>query len=151
MDVESMLDKCCVEVGITVSGGASSLAIPIQFYRRMEDNAVEEQLALVRDPSLKGRLFFGGVVRRITKLEPPLVRDRVRNPFVDRPEIMDQSILMPFTNGIVRLYGMIGPGGLSTEVSHVATPGSKVFLVRDGTVLNEYAGSGGAAFTWGGS
>ncbi len=140
MDVESMLGRCCVEVGITVSG-ASSLAIPIQFYRRMEDNAVEEQLALVRDPSLKGQLFFG-VVRRITKLEP-LVRDRVRNPFVDRPEIMDQSILMPFTNGIVRLYGMIGAGGLSTEVSHVATPGSKVFLVRDGTVLNEFAGGGG--------
>ncbi|MFP3045034.1 MAG: ATP-binding protein [Thermocladium sp.] len=135
MGIDSLLEKCCVEIGITVSG-ASSLAIPIQFYRKSEDNAVEEQLALVRDDSLRDQLFFG-VVRRITKLEP-LVRDRVRNPFVDRPEIMDQSMLMPFTNGMVRLYGMITPSGLSTEVSHVATPGSKVFLVRDGTVLNDY-------------
>lgn len=42
---------------------------------------MEEQLVIIHDPSLEDELLLG-VVRNVTKLEP-LIRDRVRSPFVD--------------------------------------------------------------------
>ena len=131
-----MLDRCCIEVGITTSGASVGL-VPIQFYKKAENFALEEQLVLIQDPSLEDELLLG-VVRNVTKLEP-LIRDRVRSPFVDRPEVLDQTILMPFTSAVVRLYAALKPSTKSVlEVRHVPTPGSKVFVIRDGKFLNDY-------------
>ena len=134
-----MLEKCCVEVGITTSGASVGL-VPIQFYKKAENLALEEQLVIIHDPSLEDELLLG-VVRNVTKLEP-LIRDRVRSPFVDRPEVLDQTILMPFTSAVVRLYAALKPSTKSVlEVRHVPTPGSKVFVVKDGKFLNDYVKS----------
>lgn len=123
-----MLDRCCIEVGITTSGASVGL-VPIQFYKKAENLALEEQLVIIHDPSLEDELLLG-VVRNVTKLEP-LIRDRVRSPFVDRPEVLDQTILMPFTSAVVRLYAALKPSTKSVlEVRHVPTPGSKVFVIR---------------------
>ncbi len=131
-----MLDKCCIEVGITTSGASVSL-VPIQFYKKTENLALEEQLVIIHDPSLEDELLLG-VIRNVTKLEP-LIRDRVRSPFVDRPEVLDQTILMPFTSAMVRLYATLKPSTKSVlEVRHVPTPGSKVFVIKDGKFLNDY-------------
>ena len=131
-----MLDRCCIEVGITTSGASVGL-VPIQFYKKAENFALEEQLVMIQDPSLEDELLLG-VVRNVTKLEP-LIRDRVRSPFVDRPEVLDQTILMPFTSAVVRLYAALKPSTKSVlEVRHVPTPGSKVFVIRDGKFLNDY-------------
>jgi hypothetical protein len=131
-----MLDRCCLEIGITTSG-ASVSSVPIQFYKRSEHLALEEQLVLIHDPSLEDELLLG-VVRGVTKLEP-LIRDRVRSPFVDRPEVLDQTILMPFTSAVVKLYASIRPSTKSVfEVRHVPTPGSKVYVIKDGRFLSDY-------------
>jgi DNA helicase HerA-like ATPase len=111
--------------------------VPIQFYKRSEHLALEEQLVLIHDPSLEDELLLG-VVRNVTKLEP-LIRDRVRSPFVDRPEVLDQTILMPFTSAVVKLYASIRPSTKSVfEVRHVPTPGSKVYVIKDGRFLSDY-------------
>jgi len=131
-----MLDRCCLEIGITTSG-ASVSSVPIQFYKKSEHLALEEQLVLIHDPSLEDELLLG-VVRGVTKLEP-LIRDRVRSPFVDRPEVLDQTILMPFTSAVVKLYASIRPSTKSVfEVRHVPTPGSKVYVIKDGRFLSDY-------------
>jgi hypothetical protein len=131
-----MLDRCCLEIGITTSG-ASVSSVPIQFYKRSEHLALEEQLVLIHDPSLEDELLLG-VIRNVTKLEP-LIRDRVRSPFVDRPEVLDQTILMPFTSAVVKLYASIRPSTKSVfEVRHVPTPGSKVYVIKDGRFLSDY-------------
>ncbi|PLC67723.1 AAA family ATPase [Vulcanisaeta sp. EB80] len=131
-----MLDRCCLEIGITTSG-ASVSSVPIQFYKKSEHLALEEQLVLIHDPSLEDELLLG-VIRNVTKLEP-LIRDRVRSPFVDRPEVLDQTILMPFTSAIVKLYASIRPSTKSVfEVRHVPTPGSKVYVIKDGRFLSDY-------------
>jgi len=131
-----MLDRCCLEIGITTSG-ASVSSVPIQFYKRSEHLALEEQLVLIHDPSLEDELLLG-VIRNVTKLEP-LIRDRVRSPFVDRPEVLDQTILMPFTSAVVKLYASIRSSTKSVfEVRHVPTPGSKVYVIKDGRFLSDY-------------
>ncbi|MGC9152109.1 MAG: ATP-binding protein [Vulcanisaeta sp.] len=134
-----MLDRCCMEVGITTSGASVGL-VPIQFYKKAENLALEEQLVIIHDQSMDDELLLG-VIRNVTKLEP-LIRDRVRSPFVDRPEVLDQTILMPFTSAMVRLYAALKPSTKSVlEVRHVPTPGSKVFVIKDGRFLNDYVKS----------
>ena len=64
------------------------------------------------------------------KLEP-LIRDRVRSPFVDRPEVLDQIIHMPFTSAMVRLYAALKPSTKSVlEVRHVPTLVLRYSLLR---------------------
>lgn len=134
--MENLLHKCCVEVGIVTSGSTTTYA-PIQFYKRAEEYAIEEQLAIVKDDGIKDHLFFG-VIRRVTKLEP-IVKDRVRTPFIDRPEIMDPSLLMPYTSAIVRFYGLLDlKRGSMDEVTQVATPGSRVYIIKDGSFLSNF-------------
>ena len=136
MSVESLLERCCIEVGL-VASGASAISAPVQFYRKAEDLAVDEQVALIQDPRRRDELALG-VLRGVTRLEP-LVRDRVRTPFVDRPEVLDQTILMPFTVGHVKIYAMLNmANGSISEVRQAPVPGSRVFIVRDGTFLNSF-------------
>ncbi len=87
-----MLDKCCTEVGITTSGASVGL-VPIQFYKKAENLALEEQLVIIHDPSLEDELLLG-VVRNVTKLEP-LIRDRVRSPFVDSLRFLIKQFSCP--------------------------------------------------------
>ena len=103
-----------IEIGFVVSG-ATVGSIPVQIYRAAERYAVEEQLVGVVDRENPGELVVG-FLRRITKLEP-VVRDRVRTPYVDRPEMVDYGILLPYTTAIVKPYVTIR-GGAVGEVSH---------------------------------
>ncbi len=49
---------------------------------------------------------------------------------------------MPFTSAAVRLYAALKPSTKSVlEVRHVPTPGSKVFVIKDGKFLNDYVKS----------
>lgn len=118
------------ELGIVVSG-ATVGSIPIQIYRSAERYAVEEQLVGVVDREEPGEIIVG-FLRRVTKLEP-VIRDKVRTPYVDRPEMVDYGILLPYTSAIVKPYVAIRDGKL-TEVTNVVTPGSKVYLL-DASVL----------------
>jgi len=124
-----------LECGIVVSGATTTYA-PIQVYRRAEKLVAEEQLAIVHDE--QSDVYFLGVIRRVTKYEP-LVRDRVRTPYVDRPDILDNSLLMPYMVGTVVLYGEIDRRVSAVkEVVHVPTPGSRVYLLQRGEILSEY-------------
>ncbi len=126
----------CIEAGFVVSGSNVAMA-PAQIYRNAEHQTMEEQVVLVEDPSLD-RYAFLGVLRRITKYEP-IVRDRVRTPYVDRPEILDHTVLMPYTSGVVRLYAMLDTKEKALmEVRHAPTPGSRICIVTDGSFLNSY-------------
>ncbi|ACB40270.1 ATP-binding protein [Pyrobaculum neutrophilum] len=113
------------ELGIVVSG-ATVGAIPVQIYRNAERYAVEEQLVGVVDRENPGEVVVG-FLRRITKLEP-VIRDRVRTPYVDKPEMVDYGILLPYTSAIVKPYIAVRDGRVG-EVTNVVTPGSKVYLL----------------------
>ncbi|MEM4577913.1 MAG: ATP-binding protein, partial [Pyrobaculum sp.] len=113
------------EIGIVVSG-ASVGSIPVQIYRSMEQYAVEEQLVGVVDGEDPSEIVVG-FLRRVTKLEP-VIKDRVRSPYVDKPEMVNQGILLPYTTAVVKPYVALRDGAL-VEISRVVTPGSKVYLL----------------------
>jgi hypothetical protein len=122
------------ELGIVVSG-ATIGSIPVQIYRSAERHAVEEQLVGVVDRENPGEVVVG-FLRRITKLEP-VMRDRVRTPYVDRPEMVDYGILLPYTSAIVKPYVAIREGRIG-EVTNVVTPGSKVYLLDASALENAF-------------
>lgn len=124
------------ELGIVVSG-ATIGSIPVQIYRSAERHAVEEQLVGVVDRENPGEIVVG-FLRRITKLEP-VMRDRVRTPYVDRPEMVDYGILLPYTSAIVKPYVAIREGRIG-EVINVVTPGSKVYLLDASALENAFRG-----------
>jgi DNA helicase HerA-like ATPase len=124
------------ELGIVVSG-ATIGSIPVQIYRSAERHAVEEQLVGVVDRENPGEVVVG-FLRRITKLEP-VIRDRVRTPYVDRPEMVDYGILLPYTSAIVKPYVAIREGRIG-EVTNVVTPGSKVYLLDASALENAFRG-----------
>ncbi|MCC6035758.1 MAG: ATP-binding protein [Pyrobaculum sp.] len=124
------------ELGIVVSG-ATIGSIPVQIYRSAERHAVEEQLVGVVDRENPGEVVVG-FLRRVTKLEP-VMRDRVRTPYVDRPEMVDYGILMPYTSAIVKPYVAIREGRIG-EVTNVVTPGSKVYLLDASALENAFLG-----------
>jgi DNA helicase HerA-like ATPase len=124
------------ELGIVVSG-ATIGSIPVQIYRSAERHAVEEQLVGVVDRENPGEIVVG-FLRRITKLEP-VMRDRVRTPYVDRPEMVDYGILLPYTSAIVKPYVAIREGRIG-EVTNVVTPGSKVYLLDASALENAFRG-----------
>ncbi|MCC6066224.1 MAG: ATP-binding protein [Pyrobaculum sp.] len=124
------------ELGVVVSG-ATIGSIPVQIYRSAERHAVEEQLVGVVDRENPGEVVVG-FLRRITKLEP-VMRDRVRTPYVDRPEMVDYGILLPYTSAIVKPYVAIREGRIG-EVTNVVTPGSKVYLLDASALENAFRG-----------
>jgi len=124
------------ELGIVVSG-ATIGSIPVQIYRSAERHAVEEQLVGVVDRENPGEVVVG-FLRRLTKLEP-VMRDRVRTPYVDRPEMVDYGILLPYTSAIVKPYVAIREGRIG-EVTNVVTPGSKVYLLDASALENAFRG-----------
>ncbi len=125
-----------IELGIVVSG-ATIGSIPVQIYRSAERYAVEEQLVGVVDRENPGEVVVG-FLRRITKLEP-VMRDRVRTPYVDRPEMVDYGILLPYTSALVKPYVAIREGKIG-EVTNVVTPGSKVYLLEASALENAFRG-----------
>lgn len=125
------------ELGIVVSGSTIG-SIPVQLYRSAERYAVEEQLVGIVDRENPGEVVVG-FLRRVTKLEP-VIRDRVRTPYVDRPEMVDYGILLPYTSAIVKPYVALRDGRLA-EVSNVVTPGSKVYLLDPSLLEGAFAGS----------
>jgi DNA helicase HerA-like ATPase len=124
------------ELGIVVSG-ATIGSVPVQIYRSAERHAVEEQLVGVVDRENPGEVVVG-FLRRITKLEP-VMRDRVRTPYVDRPEMVDYGILLPYTSAIVKPYVAIREGRIG-EVTNVVMPGSKVYLLNASALENAFRG-----------
>ncbi|MEZ0248711.1 MAG: ATP-binding protein, partial [Thermoproteus sp.] len=116
-------------IGLVVSGATIS-SIPIQIYRQAERYAQEEQMVAVRDAGDPDVVVLG-FLRRITKLEP-IVRDRVRTPYVDRPDMLDYGVLLPYTAAVVKPYVELDPSGSLKEVEHIPTPGSRVFLMKGG-------------------
>lgn len=118
-----------IEIGLVVSGATIS-SIPIQIYRQAERYAQEEQMVAVRDAGDPDVVVLG-FLRRITKLEP-IVRDRVRTPYVDRPDMLDYGVLLPYTAAVVKPYVELDPSGSLKEVEHIPTPGSRVFLMKGG-------------------
>ncbi len=133
ISADELLAKHCDEIGLVVSGASASYA-PVQLFKRSENRVFEEDLVLIKDSSVRDVLLLG-VIRRIQKFEP-LIRERIRSPFIDRPELLDQTILMPFTVAHVRLYSSINLATCNIEeINHIPTPGSKAYVIRDGGFL----------------
>ena len=124
------------EIGIVVSG-ASVGSIPVQIYRSMEQYAVEEQLVGVVDGEDPSEIVVG-FLRRVTKLEP-VIKDRVRSPYVDKPEMVNQGILLPYTTAVVKPYVALRNGAL-VEISRVVTPGSKLYLLDSEALEHAFVG-----------
>ena len=118
-----------IEIGLVASGSTIS-SIPVQIYRQAERYAQEEQMVVVKDAADPDVAVLG-FLRRVTKLEP-IVRDKVRTPYVDRPDMLDYGVLLPYTTAIVKPYAELDQTGALKEVEHIPTPGSRVYLVKGG-------------------
>lgn len=124
------------ELGIVVSG-ATVGSIPVQIYRSAEQYAVEEQLVGVVDTEDPSEIIVG-FLRRVTKLEP-IIKEKVRTPYVDKPEMVNHGILLPYTSAVVKPYVAIR-GGVVGEVLRVVTPGSKVYLLDSKVLEGVFSG-----------
>jgi len=133
-----------VEVGIVLSGASAGLA-PIMVRRDRELEVREEDLVLIADERLDG-YYMLGVVRWVTRHEP-FLRRAAHNVYAEHPEALDDELVMPFTNAYVEIYGGLcggqelcgGAEGLVSNV-YAPTPGSRVYRLTRGDVLDPYLG-----------
>ena len=137
-----------VEVGAVLSGATASL-VPFVLRRDRELEVRDEDLAVVVDPRVEG-YYLLGTVRRVVRYEP-LLRRSVHSIYAERPDALDESLVMPFTNAYLEVYaGLCGSEAgeaarslCDSETGMVAntyapTPGSRVYRVRRGSWLDQY-------------
>ena len=135
------------EIGI-VASGSTAVSAPIVLNQRVEDLVEDEQLAVISDPAFSNRLFFS-VVRKLTRYEP-FLRERVRSVYVDYPDVLDKSLVMPFSNAQLNIYGILDLDKKRFRENTIAPhPGSKVYLVERGALLEEFFSTGVSALNVG--
>jgi DNA helicase HerA-like ATPase len=125
------------EVGVVTSNSRSYEA-PVLVYKEAEAFVKEEALVLVDDTKFGKR--FLGVLRFVTKLDPLLTASQ-RSAVVERPELAEEGIEIPYETCVVRIIGEVAGGRLEPPVTP-PTPRSKVFLVESPTDLKLELGSG---------
>ncbi|RLE48720.1 MAG: ATP-binding protein, partial [Candidatus Methanomethylicota archaeon] len=128
------------EIGV-VASGATAVSAPVVLNQRVENCVEDEHLAVINDPAFPNRLFFS-VVRRLTRYEP-FLRERVRSVYVDYPDVIDKSLVMPFSNAQLNIYGALDLNEKRFRENTVAPhPGSKVYLVEKGFLLSQFFSKG---------
>jgi len=113
------------EIGVVTSNARISLA-PILIYKNAESLVREEALAIIRDAKY-GKIYLG-VLRWLSKYDPLLTHTQ-RAAIIERPELAEESIDLPFEASYVRILGEVVNGRLKPP-SSPPTPRSKTYLVE---------------------
>ncbi|MEM0227297.1 MAG: ATP-binding protein [Ignisphaera sp.] len=113
------------EIGVVASSARISSA-PILIYKDAEHLAKEESLVIVKDAKF-GKTYLG-VLRWLSKYDPLLTHTQ-RAAIIERPELAEESIDLPFEASFVRILGEVVDGRLKPP-SSPPTPRSKVYIVE---------------------
>ncbi len=131
------------EIGVVLSGSNAAYAY-IAVRRDVETKVREEDLVVIVDEKLPG-YYMLGVVRNLVRYEP-FLRRGLHHVYVEAPEALRSDMVMPFTNATVEIYGALceeeardlcGGSRFSTN-TYAPTPSSKVFMLRDASILSEF-------------
>ncbi len=125
------------EIGVVASNSRSCDA-PILVYKAAENDVREEALVVVEDAKFKTRYL--GVLRWVTKYDP-LLSTGQRSAVVEKPEIAEGGVEIPYETSSVRIIGVISNGRLEPAATP-PTPRSKVYLVESSHDLSLDMGSG---------
>ena len=129
--------KSLREIGV-VASNARSCEAPILIYKDAEAYVREEALVVIED--VKFKKSYLGVLRLVTKLDPLLTTSQ-RSAVIEKPEIAEEGIDIPYETSFVRIIGEIVSGRV--EASTIPpTPRSKVYLVESPSDLRIDMGSG---------
>jgi len=113
------------EVGV-IASNARSFEAPLLIYKEAEPLIKEEALVLVDD--VKFRKKYLGVLRFVVKLDPLLTTTQ-RSAIIERPEIAEEGIDIPYETSTVRIIGEVS-GSRVEPATTPPTPRSKVYLVE---------------------
>ena len=125
------------EVGV-VASNARSYEAPILIYKDAEAYVREEALVLIEDAKFKKTYL--GVLRLVTKLDPLLTTSQ-RSAVIEKPEIAEEGLDIPYEVSSVRIIGEVS-GGRVEPPTTPPTPRSKVYLVESPSDLKIDLGSG---------
>jgi len=122
------------EIGIVLSGASAGLA-PIALRNDAESLVADEQLVVIYDKKYEDTHMLG-VIRWVHRLEP-FLRRGIRTVYTDHPEALEDELVLGYSNAWVEIYGALTDKGIS-ENTRAPHPGSRVFLIEDGSVLSKY-------------
>lgn len=125
------------EVGV-IASNARSFEAPLLIYKEAEPLIKEEALVLVDD--VKFRRKYLGVLRFVVKLDPLLTTTQ-RSAIIERPEIAEEGIEIPYETSTVRIIGEVS-GSRVEPATTPPTPRSKVYLVEKPEDLRIDLGTG---------
>ncbi|MFZ8783203.1 MAG: helicase HerA domain-containing protein, partial [Desulfurococcaceae archaeon] len=121
-----------------VASNARSYEAPILIYKDAEAYVREEALVLIEDAKFKKTYL--GVLRLVTKLDPLLTTSQ-RSAVIEKPEIAEEGLDIPYEVSSVRIIGEVS-GGRVEPPTTPPTPRSKVYLVESPSDLKIDLGSG---------
>ncbi|MCS7110620.1 MAG: ATP-binding protein [Ignisphaera sp.] len=113
------------EVGVIASNARIS-STPMLIYKNAEHLVKEESLVIVRDSKF-GKVYLG-VLRWLSKYDPLLTHTQ-RAAIIERPELAEESIDLPFEASYIRILGEVVDGKLRPP-SYPPTPRSKVYIIE---------------------
>jgi DNA helicase HerA-like ATPase len=125
------------EVGV-VASNARSFEAPILVFKDSEVFVKEEALVIVEDTKFKRKYL--GVLRLVTKLDPLLTTSQ-RSAIIEKPEIAEEGLDIPYEISYVRIIGEI-IGDKVEPPTTPPTPRSKVYLVESPSDIRLDLGSG---------
>jgi len=125
------------EVGV-VASGARSYEAPVLIFKGVEQLVKEEALVVIDDAKFSRR--FLGVLRYVTKLDP-LLNPSQRSAVIEKPEIADEGLDIPYETSFVRIIGVITDGRIDPP-SNPPTPRSRVSVIESQGELNLKLGDG---------
>jgi DNA helicase HerA-like ATPase len=125
------------EVGV-VASNSRTFEAPILVYKDAEAYVREEALVVIEDARFRRRYL--GVLRLVTKLDPLLTTSQ-RSAIIEKPEIAEEGVDIPYETSYVRIVGEVSGGRVEPPTSP-PTPRSKVYLVESPADLRLDLGSG---------
>ena len=125
------------EIGV-IASNARSYEAPILVFKDSEAYVKEEALVVIEDT--KFRKKYLGVLRLVTKLDPLLTTSQ-RSAVIEKPEIAEEGLDIPYEITSVRIIGEISNGRIESPTTP-PTPRSRVYLVETPIDLKIDLGTG---------
>jgi len=124
-------------VGV-VASNARTYEVPILVFKDAEAYVREEVFVAIEDVKF-GRKYLG-VLRMTTKLDPLLTTSQ-RSAVIEKPEIAEEGLDIPYETSVVRVIGEVLNDRVEPPTTP-PTPRSKVYIVESPNDLRLDLGSG---------
>lgn len=121
-----------------VASNARTYEVPMLVFKDAEAYVREEVLVVIEDIKF-GRKYLG-ILRLTIKLDPLLTTSQ-RSAVIEKPEIADEGLDIPYETSVIRIIGEIFNGRVEPPTTP-PTPRSKVYIVESPNDLKLDLGSG---------